>query len=213
MGASRADYYKWLKHKPTNRDHHHEEIIEKVKEVHGKHKTHVYRRTASCIRINIPIGISNNYAYKCFRFLGIKAETKHKTHCRPRKVRDKHPNLIYSTWMPLNRPRKVLESDMMMFHARYISFEVIFYFDVFTKEILTYKEAERRGDRNQYIDGLNDVTALLKVTAETGKLHTDQGSVFASMAYNELIKETNIIRSMPRAGNPTDNPVNEAFNG
>ena len=33
------------------------------------------------------------------------------------------------------------------------------------------------------------------------------------MAYNDLIKDTNIIRSMSMAGKPTDNPVNEALNG
>ena len=33
------------------------------------------------------------------------------------------------------------------------------------------------------------------------------------MTYNDLIKDTNIIRSMSRAGKPTDNPVNEALNG
>lgn len=33
------------------------------------------------------------------------------------------------------------------------------------------------------------------------------------MAYNELIKDTNVISSMSRAGKPTDNPVNEALNG
>jgi len=33
------------------------------------------------------------------------------------------------------------------------------------------------------------------------------------MAYNDLIQDTNIIRSMSRAGKPTDNPVNEALNG
>lgn len=33
------------------------------------------------------------------------------------------------------------------------------------------------------------------------------------MAYNDLIKETCIVRSMSRAGKPTDNPVNESLNG
>ena len=33
------------------------------------------------------------------------------------------------------------------------------------------------------------------------------------MAYNDLIKDTNIVRSMSRAGKPTDNPVNESLNG
>lgn len=213
MGVSRAGYYKWLKHVPTIRDHKREEIIEKVKDVHEKHSTHGYRWTAAFIRINMSLEISDNYAYKCFRHLGFRAETKHKVHCRPRKEKDRYPNLIYSTWETVDRPRQVIVSDMTMFHSSGVDFEVTFYFDVFTKEILTYKATNQRGDRNQYIDGLNDIVQLLKGTEEPAILHTDQGSVYASMAYNELIKETNIIRSMSRAGKPTDNPVNEALNG
>ena len=157
--------------------------------------------------------ISDNYAYKCFSYLGIKAETRHRIHTRPRKVKDKYPNLIYSTWETVDRPKQVIVSDMTMFHNRYTDFEVTFYFDVYTKEILTYRATQQRGDRMQYIDGLNDVIGLLKGSVEPVVLHTDQGSVYASMAYNDLIKDTNIVRSMSRAGKPTDNPVNEALNG
>ena len=71
----------------------------------------------------------------------------------------------------------------------------------------------RKGDRNQYIDGLEDVKALLKGQTEPVVLHTDHGSVYASMAYNDIIKDTVIVRSMSRAGKPTDNPVNESING
>jgi len=73
----------------------------------------------------------------------------------------------------------------------------------------------RRGDRMQYIDGLIDVIALLEEEGVTEPvvIHTDQGSVYASMAYNELIKDKNIKRSMSRPGKPTDNPVNESLNG
>ena len=93
------------------------------------------------------------------------------------------------------------------------TFEVTFYFDVFTKEILTWKVAVRRGSRDQYIDGLADVVELLKNCKEPTIIHTDQGSVYSSKAYNEVIKDTNIVRSMSRAGKPTDNPVNESLNG
>ena len=96
-------------------------------------------------------------------------------------------------------------------------FEVTFYFDVFTKEMLTHRVGVRRGDRTQYLDGLEDVLQILRfdgfATSEPIILHTDQGSVYSSIAYNELIKDENIIRSMSRAGTPTDNPVNEALNG
>ena len=44
-------------------------------------------------------------------------------------------------------------------------------------------------------------------------LHTDQGSVYSSKAYNDLLTNFNIQRSMSRAGTPTDNPVNESLNG
>ena len=213
MRVSRAGYYKWKNHKPSHRDLHREEALELVKEVHGKHRTHGYRWTAAFIRINYSKPLSDNYTYKCFRYLGIKSETKHQVHYRPRKIRDKFPNLIYSTWETVDRPRQVIVSDMTAFKGMWYYLEVTFYFDVFTKEILTFRVAKQRGSRDQYIDGLEDVIDLLKGTKEPVVLHTDQGSVYASMAYNELIKETNIVRSMSRAGKPTDNPVNEALNG
>jgi transposase InsO family protein len=190
-----------------------EEMIALVETVHADHKSHGYRWTAAYIRLEYGYECSDNYIYKCFRFLGIKAETKHQVHYRRRKERDKYPNLIYTTWETVDRPRQVIVSDMMAFKFWILYFEVTFYFDVFTKEILTYKVAARKGDRNQYINGLEDVKDLLKGQTEPVVLHTDQGSVYASMAYNDLIKDTVIVRSMSRAGKPTDNPVNESLNG
>lgn len=87
-----------------------------------------------------------------------------------------------------------------------------FYFDVFTNEILSWRLAERRGSREQYIGGLEDVVQMLRGRAEPTIIHTDQGSVYSSRAYNELIKGTNVIHSISRTGKPTDNPVNDSLN-
>ena len=114
------------------------------------------------------------------------------------------------------KPSIIIVSDMTAFHTRYGRYyEVTFYFDVFTKQILSWSLAERRGDRRQYIDGLEQVIAILEASGciDPVILHTDQGSVYASQAYNELIENTVITRSMSRAGKPTDNPVNESLNG
>ena len=213
MGVSRSGYYKWKKRDKSKRDIKREELIALVEAVHADHRSHGYRWTAAYIRLEYGYECSDNYIYKCFRFLGIKSETKHKVHYRKRKEKDKYPNLIFTTWETVDRPRQVIVSDMTAFKFWILYFEVTFYFDVFTKEILTYKVAARKGDRNQYIDGLEDVKNLLKSQTEPVVLHTDQGSVYASMAYNELIKDTVIVRSMSRAGKPTDNPVNESING
>ena len=213
MGVSRAGYYKWKNRKPSPRDHRREEIVALVRKAHEEHPTHGYRWTAAYLRVNMQVTISDNYAYKCYKYLGIKAETRHRVRYKPRKVKDLYPNLIFTTWETVDRPRQVIVSDMTAFKMYCYYYEVTFYFDVFTKEILSSQVADRRGSRDQYIDGLSDVLGLLRGSTEPTVLHTDQGSVYASMAYNELIKDTNIVRSMSRAGKPTDNPVNEALNG
>ena len=213
MDVSRSGYYKWLRRAPSDRDINREAMVEVVEEVHSEYPSHGYRWVAAYIRNTLRTKVSDNFVYKCFRYLGIKSETKHQPHYKPRKVKDRYPNLIFSKWETVDRPRQVVVSDMTAFKFWYFYFEITFYFDVFTKEILSWQLAERRGAREQYIDGLKDVISLLKGRTEPTVLHTDQGSVYASMAYNELIKDTLIVRSMSRAGKPTDNPVNEALNG
>lgn len=213
MGVSRAGFYKWRKRGKSSSEHRREELAATVRKVHEEHPSHGYRWVQAFIALNYGKTYSPSFVYKAFRYLGIQSETKHKPHYRPRKVKDKYPNLIFSTWETVDRPRQVIVSDMTAFHIWCYYIEITFYFDVFTKQILTYRRGERRGDRNQYIDGAKDVVDLLKGCSEPTILHTDQGSVYASMSYSELIKGTNIVRSMSRAGKPTDNPVNESLNG
>jgi transposase InsO family protein len=43
--------------------------------------------------------------------------------------------------------------------------------------------------------------------------HTDQGSVYSSKAYNDILQPYGITRSMSRPGTPTDNGAMEAING
>lgn len=213
MGISRSGYYKWKKRGKSDRDIQRRELIALVDTVHAEHRSHGYRWTAAYIRQQYGYECSDNFVYKCFRYLGIKAETKHQVHYRKRKIKDTYPNLIFTTWDTVDRPRQVIVSDMTAFKFWIFYFEVTFYFDVFTKEILAYRIAARKGDRYQYINGLEDVKELLKGHTEPVVLHTDQGSVYASKAYNDLIKDSVIVRSMSRSGKPTDNPVNESING
>ena len=215
MSVSRSGYYKWKNRPEDKKNSARAQMIPLVKKVHEEHPSHGYRWVAAFIRINEGLQISDSFAYTIFRHLGIQSETKHKVHYRPRKQRDKYPNLIFSTWETVDRPRQVIVSDMTTFLIFYYYSELTLYFDVFTKQILSFRFGTRRGDRMQYIDGLEDVIRILESEAgnEPTILHTDQGTVYASIAYQELIKEKNIIRSMSRAGKPTDNPVNESLNG
>ena len=65
------------------------------------------------------------------------------------------------------------------------------YLQQLLKEILSYKLTKRKGDVNPYYDGLKEILQLIKKegNTETTVLHTDQGSVYTSLSYNELIKD------------------------
>lgn len=216
MEVSRSGYYKWLCRKPSKQKVKRSDAVKLVTEIHERHSTHGYRWTAAFIRQNCSLIVSDNFIYKVYRVYGLKAETKHRIRYRPRKIRDKYPNMIFTTWETVDRPKQVIVSDMTGFWAGYRYWELTMYFDVFTKQVLSWHITEKRGDRNQYIDGLKDVLSILDGVASEENItviHTDQGSVYASLAYNKLIEDPNIYRSMSRAGKPTDNPVNESLNG
>ncbi|MEZ3516737.1 MAG: hypothetical protein K1W37_16185 [Lachnospiraceae bacterium] len=65
-----------------------------------------------------------------------------------------------------------------------------------------------------YISGLHDLIELKKQHPEYKTvLHSDQGSVYASKKYNDLLGTCGIIHSMSRAGTPADNAAMESING
>jgi len=164
-----------------------------------------------------------DYVRKAFSHLGIRSETKHKAKRTERKAKDPYPNLVFSTWDTVDRPRQVIVSDMTAFYGKWsVYWELTLCFDVFTKQIVGRGLTRQRGWPGQYYEARDQMAekvaehARSQVERGDGDVtvfHTDRGSVYTSMSYNELIKETGIVRSCSRAGKPTDNPVNESLNG
>lgn len=89
----------------------------------------------------------------------------------------------------------------------------ILYMDLWNNEILSHSLSSKRGDRMTYINGLENLLEIKKQHPEYQMiLHSDQGSVYASKAYNDLLPMY-VVRSMSRAGTPTDNSAMESING
>jgi len=72
-----------------------------------------------------------------------------------------------------------------------------FYFDVFTKEILAWRVGQRRGARDQYIDGLKDVVDQLKGCTEPANLRT---ILWMSHLTAESRRKSSPISILMRAG-------------
>ena len=103
---------------------------------------------------------------------------------------------------------------MTAFFMKGIYYELTLYMDLWNNEIVSHSLSSKRGDRMTYISGLEDLIELKRQHPEYQMiLHSDQGSVYASQSFNELLPMYGIIRSMSRAGTPTDNAAMEAING
>ena len=105
-------------------------------------------------------------------------------------------------------------SDITAFRVKGSYYELTLYMDLWNNEIVSHSLSARRGDRMTYINGLKDFLELKKNYPDMQTvLHSDQGSVYASKDFNELFPMYNVVRSMSRAGTPTDNAAMEAING
>ena len=105
---------------------------------------------------------------------------------------------------------------MTAFRANGIEWEWTILLDTFNNEILAHSVTSSKGSNKPYYDCLDVLKQLMnKREEQTSQVvfHTDQGAVYSSRAFCQAHNDYNILRSMSRAGTPTDNPIIEAFNG
>ena len=215
MGIVRSSFYNWKKHlsHPSDREQSLIENIMLFQEYHLKYPSHGYRWLNAKIRLDTGLVISDPYAHKCCKIAGIKIKTKHYRYKKPGDPYRVFPNLLL-TEMQIDGPLQCIVSDMTAFSVKGVYYELTLYMDLWNNEIVSYSLSAKRGDRMTYISGLEDLVELKKQHPEYRMiLHSDQGSVYASKAYNELLPMYGITRSMSRAGTPTDNAAMESING
>jgi Transposase and inactivated derivatives len=215
MNVNRSGFYKWKKRleHPSDRLKSLVSNIMLFKEYHAKYPSHGYRWLNAKIRLDTGLILSDQYAHKCCKTAGIVSVSKHYRYKKPGDPFRVYPNLLM-TGINLDGPMQCVVSDMTAFHLKGVYYELTLYMDLWNNEILTYSLSGRRGDRMTYISGLNDLIEIKKKHPELEMiLHTDQGSVYASKAFNDLLPLYHIVHSMSRAGTPTDNAAMEAING
>lgn len=120
--------------------------------------------------------------------------------------------IYYLARLPPERPFQTVVSDMTAFWVGRQYHELTLYMDLFNNEIVAYGLSNIKGDRNSYFNGLKE---LINKKEEYGNLklvlHTDQGSVYSSKAFNYHYTILRIL--CPALVPPTDNSAIEAING
>ena len=183
------------------------------KEYHEKYPSHGYRWLNAKIRLDEGLVMSDQRAHRCCKAAGIVSKTKHYRYKKPGDPFKVFPNLMASG-LNVHRPLQCIVSDMTAFYLKGTYYELTLYMDTWNNEILSYSLSSRKGDRMTYISGLNGLIDIKKNYPDLNMiLHTDQGSVYASKSFNEILPLYGIVHSMSRAGTPTDNAAMEAING
>ena len=215
MGIQRSSFYNWKKHlsNPSDREKSLVNNITLFREYHMKYPSHGYRWLNAKIRLDTGQVMSDPYAHKCCRAAGIKSKSKHYRYKKAEEPARIFPNLLLSE-MQIDGPYQCIVSDMTAFFVKGIYYELTLYMDLWNDEIVSHSLSAKRGDRMTYISGLENVIEIRKQHPEYRMvLHSDQGAVYTSKAYNDLLPMYGITRSMSRAGTPTDNAAMEAING
>jgi transposase InsO family protein len=214
LKVNRSSYYKWLKERSIEKAYKNDRqhLIDIVTQIHKERPSYGYRRINAMIKNKIGWIVSNNYVHHCCKYLCIKSKVKRYRWSKPKAESILYKNIIHNDWST-TRPMEKIVSDMTCIPFKHKLYNLTFYMDAFNNEILSYKLSDRNGDVMTYYDGLKDLLNKLKGQSQETILHTDQGAVYSSRMFTDIHKDYNIIRSMSRAGTPTDNPKIESING
>lgn len=215
MSISRSGYYKWKARllNPCPRVKKRMSDIILFEKYHKKYPSHGYRWLNAKIRLDLGTVMSDQYAHRCCKFSDIKSQSKHYKYKKSGEPKKIFPNAVMAS-INIDGPLQCVVSDMTAFWTNKIYWELTLYMDLWNDEIVGYGLSKRKGDRNTYFEGLQMVIEKKKKVDDLELiLHTDQGSVYASKSFNELLPPYHITHSMSRAGTPTDNGATEAING
>lgn len=139
MGVSRSGFYKWRERikSPSDKKKVFMANLMLFKEYHEKYPSHGYRWLNSKIKLDTGYKMSDPYAHKCCKILGIKSKSRHYRYRKPGNPYRLYPNII-SSEMSIDGPLQCIVSDMTAFYVKGVYYELTLYMDLWNNEILTH---------------------------------------------------------------------------
>ena len=219
MNVSRSGYYKWSNNKEilNNYELVRKDLGELIIDIHKQKPSYGYHRINTIIKRRTGWIVSDNLVHKICKILKIKSRAKHYKYKKPGEESIRYDNKVCGNWNT-SRPFEIIVSDTTTFWFKKRKYDWTFYLDVFNNEMVGYDVRESMNG-NGILNHREALNSMLNNKIKRGYknlqtiVHTDQGSVYSSVSFNNIFNSYNVTRSMSRAGTPTDNPVIESKNG
>ncbi|CAM4433646.1 Integrase catalytic domain-containing protein [Paenibacillus tarimensis] len=200
IGLPRATYYRWkAAYESKPKDH----IVEKIHELCRQHKfRYGYRKITALLRREYRI--NHKRVQQIMQREGLQCRVKvkkRKPTGQPAYIAENLLKRQFQADAPLQK--LVTDITYLPFGGKTLYLSSIL--DLYNGEVVAYSIADKQ-DTAFVLDILGQLPDLPGTI-----LHSDQGSVYTSQAYQEAVKGKGITMSMSRKGTPADNAPIESF--
>ncbi len=200
IGISRATYYRWKAEYASKLEDH---LVEKIRELCIQHKyRYGYRKITALLRREYTV--NHKRVQRIMQREGLQCRVKAKKR-KPTGQPIHIAEHLLKRQFEADTPMQKLVTDITYFPFGGRMLYLSSILDLFNGEIVAYSIADKQ-DTAFVLDTLRQLPSLPGAI-----LHSDQGSVYTSLAYQEAVKGKGITMSMSRKGTPADNAPIESF--
>lgn len=206
LEVPRSTFYRWLNGVDTNRNLYEDAIIELCKK--NKYRCG-HRKIKHLLKRDYKIKLNRNTVQKIMQKYNLQCRVKPKRKWKSQGASEVIAPNILKRDFTASKPNEKWVTDITYIQYGSVTLYLSSIMDLYSNEIIAYKLYNHQ-QTPLVVDTLEE--ALIKRGHPEGViLHSDQGSVYTSYAYQAYSKEHHLISSMSRRGNCWDNAVIESF--
>ena len=210
LQVSRSAYYSWQQSGTSMREHHNQELLERISQIHQQS-----RRTYGSPRIwhalrQQGIRCSRKRIARLMHIHGIQAKMvrRFKVTTRSRSTQAMAPDLVQRQFI-IHQPNRVWTSDITYIWTREGWAYLAVVLDLCSRMIVGWEVSSRL--TTDLVTAALERALYWRKPSDGLILHSDRGSQYASSELQSLAKEQIIHLSMGKTGSCYDNAVTESF--
>nr|WP_244898650.1 IS3 family transposase [Staphylococcus lutrae] len=210
LGVSKSGYYDWKKRPASSQQKRRDRLKKEIYKVYiGSQKRYGSPKITKEL-MKEGIKVSQRTVTRLMKEMGIRSITKKKYKATTDSKHNLpiYPNLLNQRFK-VEKPGVVWVSDITYIYTREGWVYLATVMDLFSRRIIGWSMSNRM-TKDLVISALERAFTAQKPTA--GLIHhSDRGSQYASIEYQNILRENEIITSMSRKGNCYDNACIESF--
>ena len=210
LSVSRSSYYHWRQRKPSLRDLWRLDLVAKISELYEKFKgrygaPRIYRELR---KLDYKVSMNTVAALMAkHRLIALKSK-KYKVTTDSNHNLPVCPNLLEQDFKTV-APNEVWVSDITYIETKEGWLYLAVTLDLYSRKVIGWS-MDKHMKKELVLNALR--RAMKNRDFEKGLIHhSDQGSQYASHAFQKTLKRNGIVGSMSRKGNCWDNAVAESF--